>query len=1125
MRKATQGLIFAVFVISMFLLSPMNQVVSAETVPVTKIVDIEADSAIDYAATLNIINNSNVKYTNEELLISAFEDKTGVTGMISGSFMPPAKFQLGDNILGVGSWVNDNLVLASTVQFQKKNLLSGASSSWWRCPYYYDSSVASSKDFSVRLSIYHTDLPRTTNLTTTTADLYNTVNNKIPQAMAHPSLVYQQTYLNCGNTNTTNQTFIEVSNTMPVNDTLVNPDKPLNLTADHSNPDPDYWDPAYNPYKYETTINYAHAWFNVSAPIYPNSTYFVVWDIKDLTVGGPNAGSCWVTATDIGNDEYGRMLMAWNGITYNGIDVWEIPIDLDISVVFQTGLGAGVSGTELRYNQVTVENQVSYGHTPTTTFTGTSFEETAWNVYDNMATMSYTTIPIAGGSINQVTTGTSGYINFVFDKTGTILDGFGGIDGRNSWVYEEMYYPIPTFGKYNMNFDVSLYEIPVTDPGVSVSYGCQFKIALHSNTRDVINVIFQRYHTLFLPSTIVYSNAIYYETTLGGWTRIALPDYMPQDLFVNILTDYTLQSSVITLYDQNVPNEIYFASVLVGTYNGIHPGDINMVSFSACVPSDSGIPNTDNPNQVAVTFRKWAGVNRLLISAWNTDLVTDTWESRSRLADGFETQVPNAYYNSYPDDYNWQAMQFTQTSASENYGYIYQDTIDAPDVPDARRVYFAEAYFRVIESIPNGGTSFRLVLWGIDTIYGTPAAYVQTYYYLSDGAWHKASSGQLTGRFNKFQLSIAFNFPAASGIRHGFVDDIKVYSIEQPKTFQFFRQELDKTGWNATNYYTFMIPFRQTGASTMAPYVYLDFVNSGSASLYNVYSMPTDFNDDFIIISIPTVLITYWTVWVDIYLFIFDPGMYLFLQDRNQDFTVNTVTDMKYNTFEEFNQPIGTYWTPLTKTLFSPYYSLKTTAGQWLNADSAFTTTYFYYVVTRYIRFNDNDPEVISISIDTVDVQDIEAYRLKLKTFGPVYDAKEWVSYLEYMNRPSLWDKIVDAFANLAKWLLENTWLGQILLAIGKFIYDAIVFLVPLLESLGAYILEAVVFIAAVVIFIISTWVMWNFVRFWILVGQNRVEEGLEVLGNMSAKVQAGIQSVASGITSVVKKAGTGGLG
>jgi hypothetical protein len=54
---------------------------------------------------------------------------------------------------------------------------------------------------------------------------------------------------------------------------------------------------------------------------------------------------------------------------------------------------------------------------------------------------------------------------------------------------------------------------------------------------------------------------------------------------------------------------------------------------------------------------------------------------------------------------------------------------------------------------------------------------------------------------------------------------------------------------------------------------------------------------------------------------------------------------------------------------------------------------------------------------------------------------------------------------------------------------------------------------------------MWNFVRFWILVGQNRVEEGLEVLGNMSAKVQAGIQSVASGITSIVKKVGTGGVG
>ena len=141
---------FALTITALFLLMPYNNVVMAETIEQTKVLYIGSPRDMEYGSSLNILNNTtNQRFTNSELLVKDFTTKTGIDGGFAGSLMPPALFQTN---FGKLSNKNDNLILASTVEFQEKNLLSGASESWWRCPYAWNWSISVQRNWYLDLS-------------------------------------------------------------------------------------------------------------------------------------------------------------------------------------------------------------------------------------------------------------------------------------------------------------------------------------------------------------------------------------------------------------------------------------------------------------------------------------------------------------------------------------------------------------------------------------------------------------------------------------------------------------------------------------------------------------------------------------------------------------------------------------------------------------------------------------------------------------------------------------------------------------------------------------------------------------------------------------------------------------
>ena len=218
---------FAVMFACLFVLLAFNDYVSAETVEEERIFKIDASDLVNYTAVFNIVNASNNQYSNYNVLVEPFIENSSISGGYSGSLLPPARFQLSG---GESSSTNNKLVLASFVEFNEKNLLSGSSISWWRVPYYYNHSIAGSRNWDLTLRIFHVDMPRHVNLSFEYAVAGQNY-PVYPTDEAHPSLIFERTYNNCGNTRNDQVYYMDIDKTMPANDTLVDPDKPLNLTA------------------------------------------------------------------------------------------------------------------------------------------------------------------------------------------------------------------------------------------------------------------------------------------------------------------------------------------------------------------------------------------------------------------------------------------------------------------------------------------------------------------------------------------------------------------------------------------------------------------------------------------------------------------------------------------------------------------------------------------------------------------------------------------------------------------------------------------------------------------------------------------------------------------------------
>lgn len=1091
-----------VLVISVFLLVHMNQVVAANVQEESRTFYIQPNPDVNYLTSLNIVNGTNNNFTNNKVLIEPFIAQSGIDGGYSGSFLPPVKFQLND--AASTDW-NNHLVLSSVVEFNRKNLLSGASESWWRCPYYYNATYNGveeplNQDWDLTLSIYHVNTPRTANFSFE----YQTGVNwpLVPTAESRPSLIFTRYYEDCGKTQDWKQWNFSAVGKLPTNDTLEFPDLPLQL---------DPGEPDYNRYMYmfddtyNHTINYDMAWFNVTAPIYPNESYMVVWDIHDADLSDNDAGSFWLTATDIGNNYYGRTIVSWNSI-----DVYELPLDLDSSVIFRTGMGAGVSGTKLDY----IDNVGYLNHN---ILTNPSFEAStpSTNIQED-----FSHPPIGSWSTTQAAPWPVSEFP-VINHQETILE-FQAISTRTTGNAVHVNMDFNPHGQGTcVNFDLtqkSQYwkDSSVTPPDAYFTSTFHFILGdlAHQEAEFKINK-WVKIPGDGLPT--ITHNEILHNVGGGIWFSTMLPETFPENIYVSVITDPKTDAPdtnfYLYIYDQDVPNSVYFADKFYSVYNG--PSAEQGITLS--MSSWNNVTSTNVPLHDGVSNALMGYMNKIVtIEAWENMpgwVFSPTAVFKQDFWTGFDTVVPDMHTTS-----NTNCIEVIHQDSNEQTSTISQlSGLTGWDFQNRR--YFVECQYSMMsvnESQNYADSYFELKIGGVDS--GGFVDYETYTYYMVDGTWHGVGSGHVDGYFEKIHIVATFYFPAtidgAVDIKYGMVDNFKIYSINDDLAGGIieFHQKIETQDLTNTNFMSLMIPIKQSTIPDFAPYAQLRFLNDAGTLRHRTYTLPSDFYGDFILSSIKSSeLLAHPDITsVTIMLYNFCDDAYMFINDRNSDFNLNDEIWYRYNYYRKSD--IGDWATITEESFFSPFYSLRATEGQWVNADSSFTTTYFYYVTVRYVRFVDNDVEIISIVLDTVDAGDLEAYRFNLKSFGDVYNAKEWLAYLEVRNKQpeGAFDKIVDG--------LVNSQIGQFYNAIGKFIWKVIVFLVKSLAMVMYLILEVIAFMIPILLYAISTWIIWNFTKFWILLGQNRVEEGIAVLTDVTGK----ITSVAVSVGSKVAKGGKG---
>jgi len=1093
--------ISVILVISIFLLMQMNQVVAADVQEKSRTFYIQPNPDVDYLTSLNIINGTNNNFTNNKLLIEPFTTQSGIDGGYSGSFLPPVKFQLND---AMGTDWNTHLVLSSIVEFNRKNLLSGASESWWRCPYYYNATYngvenPDNQDWDLTLSIYHVNTPRTANFS---FEHQTGVNwPLVPTAESRPSLIFTRYYEDCGKTQDWKQWNYSAVGKLPTNDTLEFPDLPLQL-----NPS----EPDYNRYRYmyddtyNHTINYDMAWFNVTAPIYPNESYMVVWDIHDADLTDNDAGSFWLTATDIGNNYYGRTIVSWNSI-----DVYELPLDLDSSVIFRTGMGAGVSGTKLDY--INNANYLNHNILTNPSFEASTPSTNIQEPFNDPITTTWTTTYEAPYSEKPMFSLWASVLRFRVEDT--------RISGTTPSLTTMDY--TPHGHGTSVNFDLSMQSQVWYDFDTSPN-DAYYSSSFHFILGDLVSqqAEFKINKWKYIPGdgmpTITHNELLY---NIGGglWFSTMLPETFPENLYISVITDPKTDAPntnfYLYIYDQDVPNSVYFATKCVNVYNG--PSVAQGITVSMMVQDNvTGSIQEIQTDSILVFI---GHIDTLvIIEAWENMpgwVFPPTAAFKQDFWTGLETVVPDMNPTT-----NTNCIEVIHQDSSAQTSSISQlSGLTGWDFQNRR--YFVECQYSMMpvnESQNYANSYFELKIGGVDS--GGFVTYETYTYYMVDGTWHGVGSGHVDGYFERIHIIATFYFPATIGgvvdVKYGMVDNFKIYSITDDLDGGIieFHQKIEIDDLTDTNFMSLMIPIKQSTIPDFAPYAELRFRNDAGTLRYRTYTLPSDFYGDFILSSIKSSeLLAYPDITsVTIILYNFCDDAYMFINDRNSDFNLNDDIWYRYNYYRKSD--IGDYVTTTEESFFSPFYSLRATEGQWVNADSSFTTTYFYYVTVRYVHFVDNDVEIISVVLDTVDAGDLEAYRMNLKSFGDVYDAKEWLAYLEVRNRQPVgaFDKIMDS--------IINSDIGQFVNAIGKFIWKIIVFLVKSLAMVMYLILEVIAFMVPLLIYAISTWIVWNFTKFWILLGQNRVEEGIAVLTNVTGK----ITSVAVSVGSKVAKGGKG---
>lgn len=230
-------------IMTLFLvLMAFSPIVSAtQTTELTQILTVNPDESMVWNSTFNMSDPASANLMNYNQTVQPFMNDTGISGIFTGTFMPPMIWQVADNTSF------DGFFFMQLVSFRPDWIMSGSSVSWWRLP------VLNVTDWDrLWMMIYRIGNPG-----------FLTLDNSapsIPNPSSRPLKVYEQEYW----AEKRNVTWYE-----------------QNVTA---------WE-----------RNFTHYWLKVDAPIYSDEHYLAVFYIEtSTTIPGIR---CQFAQTDVSDDQ------------------------------------------------------------------------------------------------------------------------------------------------------------------------------------------------------------------------------------------------------------------------------------------------------------------------------------------------------------------------------------------------------------------------------------------------------------------------------------------------------------------------------------------------------------------------------------------------------------------------------------------------------------------------------------------------------------------------------------------------------------------------------------------------------------------------------------------------------
>ncbi len=270
-------------------------------------------------------------YPESSEIYDAYNRPKGIT---STAFLPPSKATI-ENVTGTQSFVQ-------YTQFDREEVLSGSSISWWRAPF-----QRISDQQKIKLTLYRSDSMRLANVSysdnTDSDGWYNTSVSEV----AHPSKIYEQTY--------------DISDPDQKNKYLYT----QNINQTHT------WNGTkYNETSNETventqnkTFKYNFTYVKVFAPIKLMKSCLAVWQVQDDWTQSPyQSQNVYLTQSDTSKDGHTESIWQINTTTDGKVrydfDGQKYPsVNLLTDVLFEYGMADNFAGIKSGYKNKEYDNR------------------------------------------------------------------------------------------------------------------------------------------------------------------------------------------------------------------------------------------------------------------------------------------------------------------------------------------------------------------------------------------------------------------------------------------------------------------------------------------------------------------------------------------------------------------------------------------------------------------------------------------------------------------------------------------------------------------------------------------------------------------------------------------------